>query len=1855
MGRQSFGIDAELAEEQHRPLYRQGGPGQLQLQSNVLTMEQQTASPLASPRLPHASAASPSSSSGFFKFANRKKKSSNQSSMPLSPSSPFSPSDQVATSPLPPTTHSNREAILDSSHAATRSISKRRTSSMFHRPRTADVDRRTPSNQLAGRFPVQNGPSQTSSNEPQHQTTSSRTAPLEPAPATDTIRPLRRLLGARSVSSNALKEQFRRHDLSSSPVPAIPSMPIDTPRSPRGSSGKLRDFGLASIPTHDGLKSSKSSNSVSPAQSTFSRLMGLSRRPSNASPLASASQRAATASTFGLVPVGSHSQPYPSQSSLSTAQDYDTSFPSSHSANLSGDISLPSSSSRYLNSSFVSGPSPSTSSSAWHEASGLETLHDVPTAFSAVPASSPLPPPHRRRVSAARLSTTEFPSILTEGATPSPISPMDAATPNTPGMGGTDSDARSVHQVRERRFPPRASDGQHRRQRLGSSASIGVGLGINSPAIGSTNYRGGEASGETSLAGTPRTSFSHSMGMSQNLSESVAGLQPPPLSASSRHASDAALSNASRNLAMSSQQLGGQGSNGGTPAASGASSTASLVKGFMLRKASFGSSASGPTGTSKINAAGGAAALFGGGPSSFAGGGNASGGGSSVLGHTRQRTSSLFASLTSPFSLGSGNSGSKDTPPLSSQNSPVSRHPPSAARTGSQPLVGFGSKPDGPAPAPEPVINRNRAHSAVALEGKSHASRQEKAPLAHIRIPSTSLASSGQPTPVDAAAAAVDAIRAKDTEAQDDIRQRLLGDGPPVTRSMSRRRLKHSVSEEKLGSMRMRRSPSLQSDAAVFNKERLDAARNAELVPYISQQDLQSAQHVGPSSGSRGAISKSTSSASLSGASGVPAAAVGDTSETSMTSLAHGTDGGAPGFGLASSSQIDVGSTTDIEAWAEVEGPKLLALLSKTMSRADMVRSLASTSTLTYPFRVSTTNSSSSSVDILPAAAPLEPHLATAVRRAALKLFMRRFMFKSEALDIALRKLLMEIKLPSETQQIDRIMEAFAQRYMECNEGIYASEDQPYILAFSLMMLHTDAFNKNAKNKMTKADYIKNTSAGGVPADILEYFYDNTTFTQFIHVDEETDMAVAALPTGAPPTATSNNPSQMNSRSASSASLSGLGQSTAGLSMSSADANDSLVNSIAAGGNPATSTFGAYVAGVNSSSSALPMPMPATSNSVMLNGPGGKMKVDPYTLIKQNQLFELRPSFEHVIPRETPYLYAGTEKSLDVGRLRRTFIHAPVLEIIQQRKPQASSFQPVRANAETIVGVPSVTDHFEAVARIKVPKAGIVLRKDDIPLAPPIGTAGGDLAKAAKKAVGKKWKKWGLVLSASQALFFKDFVWTSALESQLEEQAGEWWGDPDLLPRSVSDIDDDGRSSSMSNGTSPADAILRKRSITISPRVSYFKPDMVVPLTDAIAVRDETYVAKGEWTFRLWFRQQAATSTPSGSQTDLDAQGLESRHILLQASTEQEMNDWIGLLNYSATYRSVGDRRVDVAELSRILCETGPSQPPTSGPDRTSFDKVNTPGGLRRSNSLARYQGAMGSIQVISSTTSNMVRTTSRRNSIAAEQPAGYLVSPLSTMQGFVTKAAADHEEYTKLLEEEARVARHLAILTPFLRATREKIEGAAIPLGDRLRERRLQHAKYSCRLEILTQDLQRVSDAAPPTMVFIPTPKGVSGPIFEETQMPRVSLNEAREIERSASIDSIVEEFKLSRVDSSPPQLGMDVLPGGFETRFSIFGSDRSGPRSSGSQSSFPFLERPSQEAQASSHLGRPGQMQRVASEMMEELTQDGPATSPASGRDNYGNIGGISSSSTSTALALPSQTSSSSSSSKYGSEPFN
>jgi len=120
-----------------------------------------------------------------------------------------------------------------------------------------------------------------------------------------------------------------------------------------------------------------------------------------------------------------------------------------------------------------------------------------------------------------------------------------------------------------------------------------------------------------------------------------------------------------------------------------------------------------------------------------------------------------------------------------------------------------------------------------------------------------------------------------------------------------------------------------------------------------------------------------------------------------------------------------------------------------------------------------------------------------------LRSLLRTFMFYEEPLDVSLRKFLWEIDIRGEAQVIERIIEAFAERYHECNPHIFDSADQVSFIAFSLVILHSDLFNKNNKRKMQRHEYQKNSGGHGVDEEILGYLYDNILFTEFITQDNE--------------------------------------------------------------------------------------------------------------------------------------------------------------------------------------------------------------------------------------------------------------------------------------------------------------------------------------------------------------------------------------------------------------------------------------------------------------------------------------------------------------------------------------------------------------------------------------------------------------------------------------------------------------------------------------------------------------------------------------------------------------------------------
>lgn len=102
--------------------------------------------------------------------------------------------------------------------------------------------------------------------------------------------------------------------------------------------------------------------------------------------------------------------------------------------------------------------------------------------------------------------------------------------------------------------------------------------------------------------------------------------------------------------------------------------------------------------------------------------------------------------------------------------------------------------------------------------------------------------------------------------------------------------------------------------------------------------------------------------------------------------------------------------------------------------------------------------------------------------------YVDSFNFKGMHFGEAIRFFLRGFRLPGEAQKIDRIMEKFAERYCKCNPSSFTSADTAYVLAYSVIMLNTDAHNNMVKDKMTKADFIRNNRGIDDGKDLAEEY-----------------------------------------------------------------------------------------------------------------------------------------------------------------------------------------------------------------------------------------------------------------------------------------------------------------------------------------------------------------------------------------------------------------------------------------------------------------------------------------------------------------------------------------------------------------------------------------------------------------------------------------------------------------------------------------------------------------------------------------------------------------------------------------------
>jgi len=146
--------------------------------------------------------------------------------------------------------------------------------------------------------------------------------------------------------------------------------------------------------------------------------------------------------------------------------------------------------------------------------------------------------------------------------------------------------------------------------------------------------------------------------------------------------------------------------------------------------------------------------------------------------------------------------------------------------------------------------------------------------------------------------------------------------------------------------------------------------------------------------------------------------------------------------------------------------------------------------------------------------------------------------FKDLSFLDALRIFLQAFRLPGESQKIDRFMLKFAERYIAgntqtpfANAGnfllnsfihIYSKDvtDTAYVLAYSTIMLNTDAHSVQVKKRMTKTDFIKNNrginDGEDLPEELLHNIFDDIVSNEIRMKDEVEAQIGANIPASGP-------------------------------------------------------------------------------------------------------------------------------------------------------------------------------------------------------------------------------------------------------------------------------------------------------------------------------------------------------------------------------------------------------------------------------------------------------------------------------------------------------------------------------------------------------------------------------------------------------------------------------------------------------------------------------------------------------------------------------------------------------------------
>ncbi|PGH10668.1 hypothetical protein AJ80_07424 [Polytolypa hystricis UAMH7299] len=129
---------------------------------------------------------------------------------------------------------------------------------------------------------------------------------------------------------------------------------------------------------------------------------------------------------------------------------------------------------------------------------------------------------------------------------------------------------------------------------------------------------------------------------------------------------------------------------------------------------------------------------------------------------------------------------------------------------------------------------------------------------------------------------------------------------------------------------------------------------------------------------------------------------------------------------------------------------------------------------------------------------PAAVFLGSPDRASVRKAFMELFDWTNMNILASLRSLCFRIALKAETQQVDRILDAFSCRWSECNPNHgFKATDVVHTICYSLLLLNTDLHLADIEQKMTRHQFIRNTmpTIQRVVADAAPGAFDSSSST----------------------------------------------------------------------------------------------------------------------------------------------------------------------------------------------------------------------------------------------------------------------------------------------------------------------------------------------------------------------------------------------------------------------------------------------------------------------------------------------------------------------------------------------------------------------------------------------------------------------------------------------------------------------------------------------------------------------------------------------------------------------------------------